>query len=45
MQWREAGRRGAAVYVYGNWTEQTIVSRSQPDEATGNVTRRKVTYY
>lgn len=32
---------------YGNWTEQTIVSRSQPDEAfrPGTVSRRKLTYY
>ena len=32
---------------YGNWTEQTIVSRSQPDEAfrPGIVIRRKLTYY
>jgi YD repeat-containing protein len=32
---------------YGNWTEQTIVSRSQPDEAfrPGTVIRRKLTYY
>jgi YD repeat-containing protein len=32
---------------YGNWTEQTIVSRSQPDEAfrPGTVMRRKLTYY
>jgi YD repeat-containing protein len=32
---------------YGNWTEQTIVSRSQPDEAfgPGAVIRRKLTYY
>jgi YD repeat-containing protein len=32
---------------YGNWTEQTIVSRSQPDEAfrPGTVIRRKVSYY
>ena len=32
---------------YGNWTEQTIVSRSQPDEAfrPGPVIRRKLTYY
>jgi len=32
---------------YGNWTEQTIVSRSQPDEAfrPGNVIRRKLSYY
>jgi YD repeat-containing protein len=32
----------------GNWTEQTIVSRSQPDEAfrpTGTVIRRKLNYY
>ena len=31
----------------GNWTEQTIVSRSQPDEAfrPGTVIRRKLTYY
>jgi len=32
---------------YGNWTEQTIVSRSPPDEAfrPGTVIRRKLTYY
>jgi hypothetical protein len=32
---------------YGNWTEQTILSRSQPDEAfrPGTVIRRKLTYY
>jgi YD repeat-containing protein len=32
---------------YGNWTEQTIVSRSQPDETfrPGTVIRRKLTYY
>jgi YD repeat-containing protein len=32
---------------YGNWTEQTMVSRSQPDEAfrPGTVIRRKLTYY
>jgi YD repeat-containing protein len=32
---------------YGNWTEQSIVSRSQPDEAfrPGTVSRRKLTYY
>jgi len=32
---------------YGNWTEQTIVSRSQPDEVfrPGAVIRRKLTYY
>jgi YD repeat-containing protein len=32
---------------YGNWTEQTIVGRSQPDEAfrPGTVIRRKLTYY
>jgi YD repeat-containing protein len=32
---------------YGNWTEQTIVARSQPDEAfrPGAVIRRKLTYY
>jgi YD repeat-containing protein len=32
---------------YGNWTEQTTVSRSQPDEAFRPVTviRRKLTYY
>ena len=32
---------------YGNWTEQTIVSRSQPDEAfrPGTVIRRKLNYY
>ena len=32
---------------YGNWTEQMIVSRSQPDEAfrPGAVIRRKLTYY
>jgi YD repeat-containing protein len=32
---------------YGNWTEQTIVSRSQPDEEfrPGTVIRRKLTYY
>ena len=32
---------------YGNWTEQTIVGRSQPDEAFRPVTviRRKLTYY
>jgi YD repeat-containing protein len=32
---------------YGNWTEQTIVSRSQQDEAfrPGTVIRRKLTYY
>jgi YD repeat-containing protein len=32
---------------HGNWTEQTIVSRSQPDEAfrPGTVIRRKLTYY
>ena len=32
---------------YGNWTEQTIVARFQPDEAfrPGPVTRRKLTYY
>ena len=32
---------------YGNWTEQTIVSRSQPDEAfrPQTVIRRKLTYY
>lgn len=32
---------------YGNWTEQTIVSRSQPDEVfrPGTVIRRKLTYY
>lgn len=32
---------------YGNWTEQMIVSRSQPDEAfrPGTVIRRKLTYY
>jgi hypothetical protein len=32
---------------YGNWTEQTIVSRTQPDEAfrPGTVIRRKLTYY
>lgn len=31
----------------GNWTEQTIVSRSQPDEAfrPGTVIHRKLTYY
>lgn len=31
---------------YANWTEQTIVSRSQPDEAfrPGTVIRRKLTY-
>jgi YD repeat-containing protein len=31
---------------YGNWTEQTIVSRSQPDEAfgPGTVIHRKLTY-
>jgi YD repeat-containing protein len=31
----------------GNWTEQTIVSRSQPDEAfrPGSVIRRKLNYY
>ncbi|MFZ1052536.1 MAG: hypothetical protein WAN41_17785, partial [Candidatus Sulfotelmatobacter sp.] len=34
-------------YQYGNWTEQTIVSRSQPDEAfrPANVIRRKLGYY
>jgi YD repeat-containing protein len=32
---------------YGNWTERTIVSRSQPDEAfrPGTIIRRKLTYY
>jgi YD repeat-containing protein len=32
---------------YGNWTEQTIVGRSQSDEAfrPGTVIRRKLTYY
>ena len=32
---------------YGNWTEQTIVSRSQPNEAfqPGTVIRRKLNYY
>lgn len=32
---------------YGNWTEQTIVSRSQPDEAfrPANAIRRKLGYY
>jgi YD repeat-containing protein len=32
---------------YGNWTEQTIVGRSQPDEALrpGTVIHRKLTYY
>jgi YD repeat-containing protein len=32
---------------YGNWTEQTTVSRSQPDEAfrPANVIRRKLGYY
>jgi len=31
---------------YGNWTELTIVSRSQQDEARpGTVTHRKLTYY
>ena len=32
---------------YGNWTEQTIVSRSQQDETfrPGTVTHRKLTYY
>jgi YD repeat-containing protein len=32
---------------YGNWTEQTTVSRSQPDEVfrPGTVIRRKLTYY
>jgi YD repeat-containing protein len=32
---------------YGNWTEQTIVSRSQPDESfrPATVIRRKLTYY
>jgi len=32
---------------YGNWTEQTTVSRSQPDEAfrPGTVIRRTLTYY
>ena len=32
---------------YGNWTEQTIVSRSQPDEVfrPGTVIRRKLTCY
>lgn len=32
---------------YGNWTEQTIVSRSQPDEAfrPANIIRRKLGYY
>jgi len=32
---------------YGNWTEQIIVSRSQPDEVfrPGAVIRRKLTYY
>ena len=32
---------------YGNWTEQTIVSRFQPDGAfqPGTVIRRKLTYY
>jgi YD repeat-containing protein len=32
---------------YGNWTEQTIVSRSHPDEAfrPGTVIRRKLSYY
>jgi len=32
---------------YGNWTEQTFASRSQPDEAfrPGTVIRRKLTYY
>jgi len=32
---------------YGNWTEQTMVSRSQPDEAfrPGTVIRRKLNYY
>jgi hypothetical protein len=32
---------------YGTWTEQTIASRSQPDEAfrPGIVIRRKLTYY
>ena len=32
---------------YDNWTEQTMVSRSQPDEAfrPGTVNRHKLTYY
>ncbi len=32
---------------YGNWTEQTIVSRTQPNEAfrPGTVIRRKLSYY
>jgi YD repeat-containing protein len=32
---------------YGNWTEQTVVTRSQADEAfrPGPVIRRKLTYY
>lgn len=32
---------------YGNWTEETVVSRSQPDEAfrPGTVLHRKLTYY
>ena len=32
---------------YGNWTEQTILTRSHPDEAfrPGTVIRRKLTYY
>jgi len=32
---------------HGNWTEQTIVDRSKPDEAfrPGSVIRRKLTYY
>ena len=32
---------------YGNWTEQTMVSRSQPDAPfqPGTVIRRKLTYY
>jgi len=32
---------------HGNWTEHTIVSRSQPDEVfrPETVIRRKLTYY
>jgi len=32
---------------YGNWTEETMVTRSQPDEAfrPGTVIHRKLTYY
>jgi hypothetical protein len=32
---------------YDNWTEQTMASRAQPDEAfrPGTVIRRKLTYY